>query len=291
MRGGDVAQVLANGFAEGSQLGLLAAGFGIVYSVRRVFHVFHGAVFVVAAYASVWAMTLAEGGLLPGLVAAIAAAALANMLVEWLAYRSLRARQGREREAVTVSLAAYITAVALLSITLGSAPMGVPPRFGGAAFVVGGVTLSRGQVVSLCGGVICLAAVWCARRSLFWLTFRAVSEDPAVAESLGLRVRAVDVGALLLSGGLAAVSAWCYTIDAPVSPTGGARAIVVGSFGLLGGGPRNIVVMSVLVGVLIGVVENASAFLLPGPWREPAAFVVAGAVAAFWRLAPKYRVA
>ena len=59
----DVVQFCVNGLAYGAQLGMLAAGFGLVYAVRRVFHVFYGAAFTLAAYAAVWAITFVHGSL------------------------------------------------------------------------------------------------------------------------------------------------------------------------------------------------------------------------------------
>lgn len=284
----DVLQFFVNGLAYGAQLGMLAAGFGLVYTVRRVFHVFYGATFALAAYASVWAITLAHAWLWVGLVAAIAIAVLANVLVEFAAYRGLKVDGSTEGASVPISLACYVIAVALMSLSFGSAPVGLSPGLKFASFRFFQATVSIAQLASILLGVMIAILAWHLRRSVAGLALRAVADDVTIAESVGLSARMVGVGALLVSGVLAGVAAWCYAIDGSVEPTIGARAIIIGAFGLLAGA-KDVVGIAAITGLLIGIIQHVSAVVVPGPWREPLAFAVVGILAVIWRLTPKMR--
>jgi branched-chain amino acid transport system permease protein len=46
-----LAQLIVNGLANACVTALMAVGFALIYSPTRIFHLAHGAVYVIAAYA------------------------------------------------------------------------------------------------------------------------------------------------------------------------------------------------------------------------------------------------
>jgi branched-subunit amino acid ABC-type transport system permease component len=284
----EFAQLLVNGLAAGAQLALLASGFGLVYAVRKLFNVFYGATFMLAAYAAVW-LTIASGGsFLVATLGAALTAVLAALLLDGLVFQQLPPGGDTQGAYVPVSLACYVIAVAGMSLAVGSAPVALPPNIDTVSVDLPLLIISRGQLASLIGAAVVVLCALGLRRSVVGLSARAVAEDESVAAGLGISSRVVGLGATCASGVLAGAAASCFALDGAVTPNVGARAIVIGAFGVLGG-TRDVIITSALVGLVIGITQHLSAPFVPGPWREPLAFAVAAAFAGLLRIAPVAR--
>ena len=96
-------QQIINGLSLGSIYALIALGYTMVYGILKLIHFAHGEVFMVGAYAGYYAATAlgiqgyeASGAAFPlylavsVLLAAMLAAAILGMSIEFLAYRPVR---------------------------------------------------------------------------------------------------------------------------------------------------------------------------------------------------------
>src|SRR6266446_232465 len=99
----EILQNLLNGIAVGAIYALIALGYTMVYGILKLINFAHGEVFMVGAYAGLYAANAlgidafeASGRGFPlylallVLIAAMAAAAVLGMLIEFLAYRPVR---------------------------------------------------------------------------------------------------------------------------------------------------------------------------------------------------------
>src|SRR5690554_8175144 len=83
-------QQLINGLALGSVYALIAIGYTMVYGIIKLINFAHGDIYMLGAYAGFFAVTVLKLPFVLALIAAMAAAALAGVIVERIAYKPLR---------------------------------------------------------------------------------------------------------------------------------------------------------------------------------------------------------
>jgi len=87
-------QQLANGVMLGSTYALVAIGYALVFGVLRVLHLAHGEVFMVGAFVGVEAVLWLKVGPFVAQIGGLVGAAVLGMLIELLAFRPIRMRNG-----------------------------------------------------------------------------------------------------------------------------------------------------------------------------------------------------
>ena len=83
-------QQLINGLALGSVYALLALGYTMVYGIIQLINFAHGEIYMIGAFAGFYCATTLNLPLVPTLLAAMAASALAGIIIEKVAYKPLR---------------------------------------------------------------------------------------------------------------------------------------------------------------------------------------------------------
>ena len=254
-----ILQYLINGISIGAVYAIIALGYTMVYGIAKMLNFAHGDIIMVGAYIS-FCVTSYLG--LPAFVSVIAAMAVCTLLgifIEKLAYMPLRG---------TPSLAVLITAIGVsyflqngAQLIWGSAPKNfasiVPLK---PIFLAGGALVITGEViVTILASVLIMAGLTLfTTKTKIGKAMRAVSEDRAAAQLMGISVNNTISMTFAIGSALAAIAGvlLCSTVPTLQPTTGampGIRAFTAAVFGGIGSIPG-----AMLGGILLGIVECIS---------------------------------
>ncbi len=247
---------LVNGISLGSVYAIIALGYSMVYGIAKMLNFAHGDVIMVGAYIS-FVATQSLG--LPPIVAVLVSMLVCTVLgmtIERLAYKPLRQ---------ATSLAVLITAIGMSYLLQNLALLiwGANPKSYNSLVSLSSLSLMDGQLVItgeaivtiLANIVIMIALTLFTGKTKMGKAMRAVSEDRAAAELMGIKVDRTISLTFAIGSALAAVAGvlLCSTYPILMPTTGsmpGIKAFTAAVFGGIGSIPG-----AFLGGLLLGVIE------------------------------------
>ena len=260
-----ILQYLINGISIGAVYAIIALGYTMVYGIAKMLNFAHGDVIMVGAYIS-FCVTNYLG--LPAIVSILAAMVVCTVLgivIEGLAYKPLRG---------TSSLAVLITAIGVSYFLQNAAQLiwtsnsknftsvvtMEPIRlFDGQLLITGEVLLTIAVSVLVMIGLTLFTGKTRTGKAM-----RAVAEDRAAAQLMGINVNRTISMTFAIGSALAAIAGilMCSTIKTLMPTTGsmpGIRAFTAAVFGGIGSIPG-----AMLGGILLGIIETLSkAYISP----------------------------
>ncbi|MBR5126223.1 MAG: branched-chain amino acid ABC transporter permease [Oscillospiraceae bacterium] len=270
-----ILQYLINGISIGAVYAIIALGYTMVYGIAKMLNFAHGDIIMVGAYIS-FCVTNYLG--LPGIVSVLAAmlvCTILGILIEKLAYMPLRG---------TPSLAVLITAIGVsyflqngAQLIWGSAPKNfaslVPIK---PIFLAGGKLVITGEVIVtiLVSALIMVGLTLFTTKTKIGKAMRAVSEDRAAAQLMGISVNNTISMTFAIGSALAAVAGvlLCSTVPTLQPTTGampGIRAFTAAVFGGIGSIPG-----AMLGGILLGIIETFSKAYISTQFSDAIVFSV-----------------
>lgn len=253
---------LLQGLLVGGVYALAAVGLALAFGVMRLVNMAHGDVMVVAAYLTLSA-TLAGLGLLPALgVSLLVMAALGYALQRFMLNRTLGA-DPLPSLLVTLGLSMVVQNLLLMVYTADARKLS-PGWIGEAS-----VTLAPGLDV----GVMPLAMFalaffgliglqWVFGHSRIGRVFRAVSNDPDVAQLMGINTRHIYALAIALAFVFASLAGVLLAMRSSFMPQGGPshlilafEVVVIGGLGRFEG--------ALVGGILLGMAQALGARIDP----------------------------
>ena len=255
-------QNIADGVALGAIFALMAVGIGLVFGVLRLVNFAYGQLVMAGAFAlalaSQWGWPLWAG-----IVLCFAVVLALSGAMEVLVFRPLRGHSPATMLVATFAVAYLMQSVALLwfgslgTIATSLAPLNRP-------WDIGGVEIRKIAIVSVLVAAACLVLLrLLLDRTSVGLHMRAASMDFLTARMIGVRANRVIGGAVLISGGLAAVVAVMMTVQTPlVTPDFALRDTIVVLAGVVLGG-MNRPVSATLGGFTIGFASGLLGGALP----------------------------
>jgi neutral amino acid transport system permease protein len=268
-------QNLIFGLITGSILALSAVGFSMIRQTEGFINIAHGQMLTVGAFLGFILVHSANLNILvAGLVAMVIVGALGVIL----------ARLIFEPIAEKGALAQLFTSIGLAYLLYGGirivfgAKVQFYPNLFGRRFDLGPVNITVGELV-----IIGLAAASTAALHLFltrtrlgsWI--RATASNPELAVLRGIPVRRVSRAVWFIASALAGMAGVMLGVIGNVnSELGWTQILMVLAAAVLGGLGS---IYGVLVaGLLLGLVMDLSALVIPSTWRLVVAFIVLVAV-------------
>lgn len=271
----ELLNTLLLGLALGSLYALFGVSFSLIYTPTGIFHLAHGAVFVLAAYVA-YGLTMSVGlHWLVSLTAAIAAAAAFGAFMEMGLYRVLRKRDASHLIVFIASTSVLGIVQAVISMVAGTGHVDlgidVSPLWDDISFT----NAQLGTV--LVAWVIIIPFAIVLKRSVWGTTVRAVGDSVEAARRRGVPVQRVFIASFALGSALLAPAAFLQTWSVGMTPAVGMHvALIATAVTLIARGKG--VIGTALVGIGLGMVEALSLLTFPSGWQEGVTFAVLFAV-------------
>lgn len=247
---------LVAGVSLGSIYAIIALGYTMVYGIAKMLNFAHGDVIMIGAYVAFFSINAQSMPPVVAVLLAMAICTLLGVLIEYLAYRPLRN---------TTSLAVLITAIGVsfflqnfALIRWGSNPKNFPTVVPfGKISLFGGELIISGEAIATM--LTCLLVMVCltifTKKTKMGKAMRAVSEDKAAAQLMGINVNYTISVTFAIGSALAAIAGVLLCSMYPLlNPTTGAmpgiKAFTAAVFGGIGSIPG-----AMIGGILLGVIE------------------------------------
>ncbi|MBR5485779.1 MAG: branched-chain amino acid ABC transporter permease [Oscillospiraceae bacterium] len=249
---------LFNGLQVGSIYALVALGYTMVYGIIKLINFAHGDFIMVGAYISMMAIPVMISAGLPVWVCMIVAAllcAVMGVVTERVAYKPLR--NSPRLTALITAIAVSLLLQNLFMVMFGSASKPYPAVFSTEQMGGSGIQLSMSTLVTIVLSVACMICLQMfVKKTRMGKAMRAVSEDMAAAQLMGINVNTTISLTFAIGCALAAIAAVMYCAAYPlVNPYMGSLlglkafvAAVLGGIGIIPG--------AMLGGFVIGIVES-----------------------------------
>ena len=260
-----ILQYLINGISIGAVYAIIALGYTMVYGIAKMLNFAHGDVIMVGAYISFCVTNYLGLPAIVSILAAMVVCTVVGIVIEGLAYKPLRG---------TSSLAVLITAIGVSYFLQNAAQLiwtsnsknftsvvtMEPIRlFDGQLLITGEVLLTISVSVLVMIGLTLFTGKTRTGKAM-----RAVAEDRAAAQLMGINVNRTISMTFAIGSALAAIAGilMCSTIKTLMPTTGsmpGIRAFTAAVFGGIGSIPG-----AMLGGILLGIIETLSkAYISP----------------------------
>lgn len=257
---------IGNGLIIGSVYALVSLGLNVIWSITDVPDFSQGSIFVVSAYLSYFAVTLAG---LPYVLALV----LGMCIGAFLAFAFERFLYRRWRGAGRVQLLCAIALFFLLSNVVNAIWTSKAKMF--PAYLKGGALgFSYQRIVVLIVAVILFVLVYfLIMKTKMGKAIRAASQDREIAQVLGINIDTVNSVVFMLGGALSGAAAVLFSPLYALYPTMGdlplLKALVVvilGGFGTVGG--------VLICGLGLGILEALGAVYVSSAYQHGYAFLI-----------------
>jgi branched-chain amino acid transport system permease protein len=275
------AEYLINGFLLGGTYSLVAIGFTIIFGVLHRLNIAHGATIMVSAFAGATISLLLGGDSYPVLllsfVVAVLAGTLLGVIIERAVFRPLRRASYLAPFVATVGLTLALEETMLhlsrkVPIFLpDNTPFPSPLEYLG--FRMGDIYIRGVYVVIFVVSLILMVALhlW-VTRSATGRRIRVVEENPTAARILGINVERTETIAFALASALAGAAGCLIGVaNGTINPFMGAPLLLTSFVVIVIGGLGNLY-GAMIGGIIVGVVELATANLISATYKEAVLF-------------------
>jgi branched-chain amino acid transport system permease protein len=265
--------LLINGIVAGSLYALLAIGFTLIYSSCHVFHIAHGAVYTLGAYAFYFCFKVFLLPLIPAAALAIAVATCAGIAIEWAIYRPIRRRGGSTSTTLVASLGLVILLQALYAIAFGTDTLVV--NSGALPTIeIGGTSVTLQNLAVMLALAVLFAALMVFLHVSRWGgAIRALSDNPLLCRAHGLDLNRIHSLVFAIGSMFAGFAAVLVSFDLGVQPEMGFTTIFVAVVALTVGGIGSLV-GAVAGGLLLGLLQQFATWQIDSAWQNGIVFAV-----------------
>lgn len=266
-------QVLISGLLIGGVYALLASGITLVLGVMKVVNFAQGELVMVAMYAT---LLLNEGlGLHPYVslpIVTVGMFVLGMLLHGGLLRWTIR---GGHTQQIVLTLGVAISLQSLALMFLGGdyRPLRGDPFLGGS-FSLAGIDIGTTRLAAFVVAVVATGALLLLLdRTLIGKAIRATAMDSDAAKLMGIPVQRVYLITMGIGVALAGVAGAMLMPIFSVYPTVGVRLLLMGFVVVVLGGLGS-VTGAFVGGLIVGVVEAMSSYLLSASWSQVIVFGV-----------------
>jgi branched-chain amino acid transport system permease protein len=258
-------QQIINGLVLGSIYALVALGYTMVYGIMGLINFAHGEVVMIGAMVTLMMIKLMAASGLPTplvVVIALGVAALACMLVgytiERVAYRPLR--HAPKLAPLITAIGVSIVLQHLAMLIWGRNYLSFPAIFPATQYEILGASITTVQVaIVLIAALMMCALLVLINRTRLGRAMRATSENPPIAQLMGVNINQIISLTFVIGSALAAVaglmvSANYSIVHYAMGAMLGMKAFTAAVLGGIGN-----VVGAMLGGVLLGLIESLGA--------------------------------
>lgn len=265
-------QLLINGILFGTMYGIAAIGLSLIFGTMRIVFIAQGTMIILAAYGSFWLFKL--WGMDP--YVSILFVVPASLIVGIGFYQALFRKVAKAGQFPTLLIAFGLMALLenLMFVVFTGNTRALQTSYSTYALTLLGMKISFGRLMVFVMAILGTAGVtFFLKKTLLGKAVRAASENLEYAMLVGITPHQVNTITFALGMGLAGLAgvatATTYAFDPFSGFVFGLKAMIALALGGMGN-----VAGALLGGMLLGVVESYSAFLLSGGWADVISYAV-----------------
>lgn len=263
-------QALALGILQGGLYALMATGLTLVFGVLRAVNFAHGEIAMLGAYGAFFAISLLGLPLPLAVLAAGLAGGLAGYLTNHLILAPIYRRRMDNRDEFVV-IATFLLSqflIALATIGFGTAYRRIPGFWNQNLRLFDTIFLSGNRIAAFLVAMVALAGLFhVVHRTNIGRAWRALTQSPLGAASVGIDVRRYADYAFAAAGALAGIAATLMTPLVVLNPAFGVSAVVKAFVVVIIGGLGSIP-GSLVAGLLLGLVESFGSIYVSSAYTE-----------------------
>ena len=245
---------LINGISLGSVYAIIALGYTMVYGIAKMLNFAHGDVIMIGGYVTFCSTQYLGLPAIPSVLLAEIVCTLLGIIIEKLAYKPLRSASSLAVLITAIGVSYFLQNAALLIWT--SNTKSFPTLISNGGISLGSATVSYTALITIIACIIIMVALTLfTSKTKMGKAMRAVSEDKAAAQLMGINVNGTISLTFAIGSGLAAIAGILLCSSYPtLMPTTGAmpgiKAFTAAVFGGIGSIPG-----AMLGGILLGIIE------------------------------------
>ncbi len=259
-------QVVVSGLLLGAVYALFSSGLTLIWGMMNVVNFAHGDFVMLGMYTAVVVWTALGGG--PWASVPVAAILIATLGVVSYFFLVRHIMKGPMLAQIlgTFGLALFLRYGALYSF--GANFKSLPDNLVGHSFVLGGIRFEGSRVLAAAVGLaVTLLLHLILTRTPIGSRMLAVSEDATAAQLMGIRPQRMQALAWGMAGAATGIAGALIALFLPISPTSGETLAIV-AFVTVSLGGFGSVLGALVAGLLIGVVESLSAYMIGPVYKE-----------------------
>lgn len=271
--------LLINGLALGCIYGLIALGFVLIYKATEVVNFAQGDLMMVGAFVAFGLIGILGLNFWVGFLLTVVVMIIFGFLLDVVIIRRLIGQPQFSIVMATIGIGYVLRFIMPYVYNVEQIAFLTP--FTGKAVHFAGITLDAGKLAAMAGTlVLCTGLFFFFQRTRIGVAMQAASQNQLAAYYMGIPVAVIFSLIWGISAGVAAITGvMMMPISNVIDPSIGFIAIkafagaVVGGFGSIPG--------ALLGGVIIGMVEQFSDYLMPAGYKDIMVYSVLLAVMVF----------
>jgi branched-chain amino acid transport system permease protein len=266
-------QVVINGLLLGSMYGIAAAGLSLIFGTMRIIFLAQGTVIVFFAFVTYWLFVKLHIDPYICLLIVVPFAFLVGLGLFYALFRKAAALEDKNVSLLIAVGLMYLIENSILKVWSAS-PRGLDISYSGTSIVVGEVRVNMLRLILLGLAILSSAVVYTfLKRTRLGTAVRAASEDMQATTLQGINSVWVCAISFAIGIGLAGVAgvgmATVYSFDYQFGFSFAIKALVALALGGLGN-----VFGALAGGLILGVIENLTAFYVSISWIEAVSYGV-----------------
>ncbi len=266
-------QVVINGLLLGSMYGIAAAGLSLIFGTMRIIFLAQGTVIVFFAFVTYWLFVKAHIDPYICLLIVVPFAFLVGLGLFYALFRKAAALEDKNVSLLLAVGLMYLIENSILKVWSAS-PRGLDISYSGISLVGGGLRVSVLRLILLVLALVSAFVVYMfLKKTRLGTAVRAASEDMEATTLQGINSVWVCAISFAIGIGLAGVAgvgmATVYSFDYQFGFSFAIKALVALALGGLGN-----VFGALAGGLILGIIENLTAFYVSISWIEAVSYGV-----------------
>jgi branched-chain amino acid transport system permease protein len=265
-------QVVVSGLLLGAVYALFSSGLTLIWGMMNVVNFAHGDFVMLGMYTAVVIWTALGGGPWASVPVAAILIATLGVVSYFLLVRHIMKGPMLAQILGTFGLALFLRYAAFW--TFGANFKTLPDTLIGGSFVLGGIRFDGPRVLAGVVGLgVTLLLHLILTRTAVGSRMLAVSEDATAAQLMGIRPQRMQALAWALAGAATGIAGALIATFFYTSPTVGETLAIV-AFVTVSFGGFGSVLGALVAGLIIGVVESLSAYLIGPVYKDVIVYVL-----------------